>query len=210
MIPLRRPPETDVTLPQRTETTRAPRAEPTHEWRSDESGQPARLRGRCVELARARWPERGDPSTPPAIAGFVNSSFSPLVAATAERCLRRAADPLPAGTAVVLVTGSGDVASAVQVARAVDAGTRVGPLLFFQSVPNAVAGHIAARHGLDGPVVCLSPAADPLADGISAAELLFADGDAAAALVVCAEQAPDHAYAVLVAPIHEGSEGGST
>ena len=35
-------------------------------------------------------------------------------------------------------------------------GDRVGPLLFFQSVPNAVAGHVAARWGLTGPVVCLS------------------------------------------------------
>jgi hypothetical protein len=171
-----------------------------------------------VRLAEGRWPEPGDPARPPAIAGFIASSFSPLVAAAAERCLRRAPDPVPARTAVVLVTATGDVAAAVQVARAVDAGARVGPLFFFQSVPNAVAGHVAARHGLTGPVICVAApvSGDQLpvsgdglpvsGDGLAAVELLFADGDADAAVVVSVDQQPDRAHAVLVAPatIHKG------
>ena len=48
-------------------------------------------------------------------------------------------------TAIVMVTALGDVTSATRVAAAVDAGKRVSPLLFFQSVPNAVAGYLAAR-----------------------------------------------------------------
>jgi hypothetical protein len=102
----------------------------------------------------------------------------------------------------VIVTGYGDVASAAHVAAAVDAGARVGPLLFFQSVPNAVAGHIAAGHGLDGPVVCLSPmAADAdgaMAEGLAEAALLIDDANLDAALVVVADQSPDVAYAVLL------------
>jgi 3-oxoacyl-(acyl-carrier-protein) synthase len=154
-----------------------------------------------VTTGRADWPEPGDPPEPPGIAGFVVSTFAPLVAAVAQRCLTRAAAPPPA-TAVVIVTGCGDVASARHVAGAVDAGTRIGPLMFFQSVPNAVAGHLAARYGLDGPVVCLSPAepAAALADGLAEAALLIADGDAGGALVIVAEQDPDHAYAVLAQP----------
>jgi 3-oxoacyl-(acyl-carrier-protein) synthase len=149
-------------------------------------------------LAEAAWPEPGD-GPPPPIAGFIVSTFSPLVAAAAERCLSRA--PLvPYRTAVVIVTVRGDVASARHVAGAVDAGARIGPLLFFQSVPNAVAGHLAARHGLDGPVVCLSPAADPLAEGLAEAALLIADEDLDAALVVVADQDPDLAHALLVRP----------
>jgi hypothetical protein len=160
---------------------------------------------RLATVARAAWPEPGDPAAPPAIPGFVVSTFSPLVAAVAERCLSRA-PAVPPRTGIVLVTGQGDVASAVHVAGAVDAGARVGPLLFFQSVPNAVAGHVAARHGLDGPVVCLSPTgdpsggpgADPLAAGLAEAALLLDDADAGAVLVVRADQDPDTAHAVLV------------
>ena len=44
-----------------------------------------------------------------------------------------------------MVTALGDVTTATRVAAAVDAGQRASPLLFFQSVPNAVAGYLAAR-----------------------------------------------------------------
>jgi hypothetical protein len=155
-------------------------------------------------LSCARWP-RSDADTLPPLPGFVGSSFSPLVAEAAERCLRahHGAPPVDPAvglrTAVIVASAGGDVASAVRVARAVDGGARVGPLLFFQSVPNAVAGHVAARWGLAGPVVCL---ASP-GDGLAAAALLFDDGDADEALVVFAEQATagtdrDSALALLV------------
>ncbi|MEU8261842.1 beta-ketoacyl synthase chain length factor [Micromonospora sp. NPDC048999] len=156
-------------------------------------------------LAEARWPEAGD-GAPTPVAGFVHSGFPPVVAAVAERCLgRRYGDrPLPPGnrTAVVLLSASGDRASAEHVRATVAGGGRVGPLFFFQSVPNSVAGHVAARWGLDGPVVCLSPTGDPRADGIAEAELLRYDGDADEVLLVLVEQAsdgtPGEAVAVLL------------
>ncbi|GAB3936208.1 hypothetical protein GCM10027614_12340 [Micromonospora vulcania] len=139
------------------------------------------------------------------VAGFVHSGFAPTVVAVAERCLRRRyrAAPVPTDvrTAVVLVSASGDRASAEQVRATVDAGGRVGPLFFFQSVPNSVAGHLAARWGLRGPVVCLSPTGDPRADGIAEADLLLYDGDADEVLLILIEQAPDastEAVAVLL------------
>jgi 3-oxoacyl-(acyl-carrier-protein) synthase len=140
-----------------------------------------------ITRAEARWPEAGDPAAPPPLAGFVVSSFSPLVAAVAERCLIRGygdRTAAPARTAIVIVSPLGDVASAVHVAEAVDHRTRVGPLLFYQSVPNAVAGYVAARWGLAGPVVCTSPVGDELADGLAMAGLLLDDGDCDEALVV--------------------------
>jgi 3-oxoacyl-(acyl-carrier-protein) synthase len=153
--------------------------------------------------AGAAWPEPGDAEVP-ALAGFVVSSFSPLVAAVAERCLTRAGRTRngaesSVGTAVVLASGTGDLPGALAVAAAVDAGTRVRPLMFFQSVPNAVAGYVAARWGLRGPVVCLADAAD----AVGVAALLLDDGDADAALIVRVETpggAPerDSAHAVLV------------
>lgn len=142
---------------------------------------------------------------PRPLPGFVLSSFSPLVAAAANECLTTrhgnapAADDVGGRTAIVVVSGSGDVAMAEHVAHAVDDGARVGPLLFFQAVPNSVAGHVAATWGLRGPVVCLCPTGDPKAEGLAHARLLIDDGDANEVLVVLVEQAgAETAHAVLV------------
>lgn len=155
-------------------------------------------------LASAAWPESDVDIELPALAGFIVSTFSPLAAVAAHRCLTRHHGQAPiapdraARTALILVSPLGDVTAAVHVARAVDTGGRIGPLLFFQSVPNAVAGHIAAHWGLTGPVVCLSSAGA----GPEEAALLIDDGEADEALVIVAEQSlgggDDHAAAVLV------------
>jgi hypothetical protein len=151
-------------------------------------------------LASARWPEAHPTGPPPPVAGFIASTFSPLVAHVAEMCLRQRHHEPPAPperaerTAIVIATTTGDLTTAVAVARAVDTAARVGPLLFFQAVPNAVAGYIAARWGLGGPVTCLSPAAGPddaLAAALEVAALLIDDGDADEVLVIRADQDPD-------------------
>ena len=157
----------------------------------------------AVRTVRAEWPEPGDPPQPPALAGFVVSAFSPMVAAVASRCLSRAYGmPGPERrTAIVIASPLGDVASAVHVAAAVDSGARIGPLLFYQSVPNAVAGYLAARWRLTGPVVCIS---DELAEGLVVARLLIDDGDCDEALVVVTRgEGPDSALAVLVGVAEE-------
>ena len=133
-------------------------------------------------LSAASWPEATADDEVPPLAGFIESTFSPLLAAVAARALRRRPDPAVPGavTAIVMVTALGDLASAIRVAAAVDAGMRVSPLLFFQSVPNAVAGYLAARWNLTGPVVCVSG----LSAGLAIAALLIDDADADDALVV--------------------------
>lgn len=163
-------------------------------------------------LAQGRWPDTGDFELPQ-LAGFVVSSFNPLAAEAAERCLRGAFGEPPAppevgvSTAVIVVSASGDAKSARHVARTVDAGGRVGPLMFFQSVPNSVAGHVAARWGLGGPVVCLSPVGEPLADGLAQAELVISDGDATTALVVLVEEPdePGHEASATAVLVSEGA-----
>ncbi|ROR35709.1 beta-ketoacyl synthase chain length factor [Kitasatospora cineracea] len=157
-------------------------------------------------LAAGRWPRSAADLEPPVLPGFVASSFSPLAAEAARRCLDAHQGGVPAElpvTAVVVASELGDLAGAVQVAEAVDGGARLGPLLFFQAVPNAVAGHLAARRGLTGPVVCVGGAGA----GLEVAELLLADGDAELVLLVLVEQAAagpdggsDRAAAVLLAP----------
>jgi len=117
-------------------------------------------------LAESAWPETAADVTAPSPAGFVFSSFSPVAAEVAKRCLERRAAARSAAavttgvttgaiTGVIVASSLGDLAGAQHVARAVDTGGRVGPLLFFQCVPNAVAGYAAARWQLTGPVACL-------------------------------------------------------
>ncbi|MEV6924383.1 hypothetical protein AB0M46_07730 [Dactylosporangium sp. NPDC051485] len=152
--------------------------------------------------AAARWPGPED-TDPPRLAGFIHSGFNPIIAAVAGRCLADLPESAPtAETALVLVSDLGDVESAAHVAAAVDAGARVGPLFFFQSVPNAVLGHIAAKHGLTGPVSCVCDAGS----GVDTARGLLADGDAHRVLII--EIDPDDtAAAVLVG--HEPRHGGA-
>lgn len=156
-----------------------------------------------VVLARAQWPAAEDDALP-AIAGFTLSTFSPLVAETAERCLRARYGTAPArpthagSTALVLASADGDTTTTETAQATAEAGGRVPPLLFFQSNPNAVLGWIAARWQLDGPVLSIAPVGDPLADGQAVAELLIADGEAAEVLVIAAELDPDRAEAVLL------------
>lgn len=171
-------------------------------------------------LARAAWPE-GPEDALPAVPGFILSSFNPLVVEVAERCLRRVFPPPPlrdparaARIGILLASAGGDRATARALAQAVESGGRVPPLLFFQSNPNAVLGHVTARWGLAGPVVCVSPvfpaspvipaspvfqespvfgvssgsAAEALEEAMTVAAALIGDGDADEVLVVAAEQ----------------------
>jgi hypothetical protein len=138
-------------------------------------------------LSSACWPEEGDGGEVTPLPGFIESTFSPLIAEVGGRVLSRR-DPMRAdGTviAIVLVTALGDVTSAVRVATAVDTGERVPPLLFYQSVPNAVAGYLAARWNLTGPVVCVSG----IRAALEAAALLIDDADADESLVVSVDLA---------------------
>jgi 3-oxoacyl-(acyl-carrier-protein) synthase len=154
----------------------------------------------------SHWPQPGDDALagPPSLPGFVGSSFSPLVAVVADRCLQSLYGEVAAKqgekVGIVLVSRTGDRAGAEHVRQAVADGKRVGPLYFFQSVPNSVAGYVAARWGLHGPVVCLSPAGDARQAGFDQAALLIADGEADQVLVVLVEQASqgDTAIALLV------------
>jgi hypothetical protein len=167
-------------------------------------------------LSSASWPEEEDDSEVTPLAGFIESNFSPLVAEVAGRALGNRAGGLAqpqaaAGlTAIVLVTALGDVTSATRVAAAVDARTRVPPLQFFQCVPNAVAGYLAARWHLTGPVACVSGTSA----GLDVAALLIDDADADEVLVVRADLAvraghPDCGAAILVTRQTPSTEGGS-
>ncbi|MEK2490396.1 hypothetical protein WN990_12585 [Kitasatospora purpeofusca] len=168
-------------------------------------------------LAEAVWPdpEAREPEQLPPLPGFSASTFNPLVAETAERCLRarHGAAPAPGRTALLLVSASGDLATARAIEEAAaDTARRMPPLLFFQSNPNAVLGHIAARWGLTGPVVAICPAEPPPPgrvpqDALDLAELLLADGDADQVLVIAAEQAEQTEQADQTDKDADGTDG---
>ncbi|GAA3056254.1 beta-ketoacyl synthase chain length factor [Actinokineospora globicatena] len=155
-------------------------------------------------LAEARFPG-ADPSRQPApLPGFVSSSFAPLIAQAADDCLRQVHGEAPAPadrgdrTAVVVVSVRGDLGTATAVAAAIEAGKRMPPILFFQSVANSAAGRVAVTWGLRGPVVCTSPVGDPLADALAVADLLVVDEAADEVLVVLVEQGAEQATALLL------------
>jgi hypothetical protein len=89
-----------------------------------------------------------------------------------------------------VVVGNGDEAGAEHVRRLVADGKRIGPLWFFQSVPNSIAGWVAAKWQLRGPVVCMTNG------GLDEAALLIDDGDAEQVLIVTV--GVDEASAVMV------------
>jgi len=160
-------------------------------------------------VAAASWPETAADIEVTPLAGFIESNFSPLLAEVAGRALHRRAELEASGqvTAIVMVTARGDVTSAARVAAVLDAGRRVPPLQFYQAVPNAVAGYLAARWHLTGPVVCMSG----IAAGLEAAALLIEDADADQVLVVhvdlaVADGEPDYAAALLVTGLPTGND----
>lgn len=161
-----------------------------------------------------RWPA-GEADQVPVLPGFILSSFSPLAAAVADSCLSEYyAQPAVSAasrqrTGVLLASRSSDLVSAEHVSRSVAGGRRLGPLFFFQAAPNSVVGQITAHWGLGGPVVCISPLGDPLADAMAEAALMLEDGDADEVLLILLEQgsansgdgqqSEDRAHALLLA-----------
>ncbi|MFJ5264912.1 beta-ketoacyl synthase chain length factor [Streptomyces sp. NPDC088387] len=159
-------------------------------------------------LARTAWSADTD-ERPPNLPGFTASPFAPIIAHVADVCLRERHQepPVPAeradSIAMVLVSQLGDMATEAAVVGSVDTGSKASPLLFYQSVPSAVLGFVSARWGLGGPVICISPAGDPLTEAMDLAELLIEDGSAGDVLLVLVELSaregqPDHAEALLV------------
>lgn len=163
-------------------------------------------------LGRAGWPAGGAATPPRPVAGFADSPFAALAVHVADACLsqvfcRRPVPPRRGDRiGIVLASRRGDVATAAAIGNAVTLRKRIPPLLFFQSVPNAVAGRIASNWGLCGPLTCTSPVGDPLADAIALARLLAGDGDADEMLVVVIELSTtdserDQASAVFLGPV---------
>ncbi len=137
-------------------------------------------------LATARL--EGD-ADPPGVPGFALSRFNPLVNELARRCLTTVGDVSGPGTALLLGTTFGDTTTIDTASRNLVAGQVRNPLLFYQSVPTTILGHVAREYGITGPVVCCSIRTDPANELAELAELLLLDEELRQVLVIEVELA---------------------
>jgi hypothetical protein len=107
----------------------------------------------------------------PPVPGFIESQFNPLVYEVARRCLSTGGGD--AGTAIVLGSGFGDTTTADLASQNVAKGNVHNPLLFFQSVPTSILGHIAREFGIVGPLTCLAGGSELSAHVLEMADMLL-------------------------------------
>ncbi|MQS06045.1 ketosynthase [Streptomyces alkaliphilus] len=152
-----------------------------------------------VGAAAIAWPVSGD--GPPAVPGFVESRFNPLVRAAVDRCLDDAAPARPerftGRTAVLLLTLFGDATTTDLAGRRLQAGRAHNPLLFHQSVPTSILGFVSREHGLRGALTCLSVDAASLPAAFETAELILADDEVDQLLLVGVELVPTRRAAAV-------------
>lgn len=133
--------------------------------------------------------ERDDAAEPESVPGFVVSSFNPMVNAVAGACAEELSEAERAGTALLLATVLGDIVTADTASLRLAEGHHHNPLLFYQSIPNAILGHVARRYGLAGAVTCVAGFADVVGEALEVAEIALLSSDAEQVLLVYVEQA---------------------
>ncbi len=149
------------------------------------------LRAPALVVGAAAVPRPVGEDGPPAVPGFIESRFNPLVRAAVDRCL---ADAAPAGparfadrTAVLLVTLFGDATTTDLAGQRLQEGRAHNPLLFYQSVPTSILGYVSREHGLRGALTCLSVDAASMPEAFETAELMLADEEVDQLLLVGVE-----------------------
>lgn len=135
------------------------------------------------------------PEDLPAIPGFAESAFSPLVDEVVRRCLGEEdatgiLGVAGAETGLVLGTGFGDVVTHDLASERLARGRPPNPLLFYQAVPTSVLGHVCSRYGITGPVQCLSLNGDFAPQLLATADAVLATEDVRQILVVAVELGP--------------------
>jgi hypothetical protein len=98
-------------------------------------------------------------------------------------------DRRPARTAVLLASAFSDMVTAETVAVQTAEEWRVQPLLFHQPVPNPVINLAARRHGVTGPVSCLSVPERVADEARAVAETMLGDGSVDRVIVLLVEVA---------------------
>ncbi|WP_052479994.1 ketosynthase [Streptomyces sp. NBRC 110035] len=151
----------------------------------------------------------------PKVRGFVGSRFGPLVHAVGTACLGEpeafaGADGSGSRrTGIVLATMFGDTVTADTFTQRVIAGQVHSPLLFLQSVPTSILGHLTKQYGITGPLNCVSGGTDLAVEALRLADVLMGSGDVDQVLVVGVESAPNERVGWVTASLAgEASFGG--
>ena len=141
------------------------------------------------------------------VPGFIESAFNPLAYHAAAQCLHgREFDG--SRLAVVLHSLVGDSTTTGLASRLLVGGQAHNAILFMQATANAVLGFLSREFGLAGPLLSLSTVDD---DPLDTAELLLADPELDAVLLLTVELAADErtaaAYRLIgrTPPTHDGA-----
>ena len=146
------------------------------------------------------YPDPPAPSpAPEPLPGFVESDFNPLISFAVRGALAAAGEPPAPDTGMVLVTSFGDTETADAASRRLAAGRPASPLLFYQSIPNSILGHLGREFGMTGPITCVSAGSRLLSEGLTLAESLLDEGAAGDVLLVGVDLAPNE----RVRAVHE-------
>jgi len=124
---------------------------------------------------------------PGAVSGFIESSFNPMVYECVRRHVSSGAIRRADRTAIVLGSAFGDATTADVASRNLIAGKSRNPLLFFQSVPNSIMGHLAREYGFTGMISCITYSGNALQSMLQLAELYFNDPEIEQIVLVATE-----------------------
>jgi 3-oxoacyl-(acyl-carrier-protein) synthase len=125
----------------------------------------------------------------PPVPGFIESQFSPLVKAVVDACVTEAGGVPGERTGILLVTTFGDSTTTDTASRRQLAGQVHNPLLFYQSVPTSILGHVTREHRITGPICCISVLDSPISQALEMAAMMIADGDIEQVLLIAVELA---------------------
>jgi acyl-coenzyme A synthetase/AMP-(fatty) acid ligase len=140
------------------------------------------------DLAALLAPQEAPPRLAP-VPSFIESAFGPLVSHAVSQAV--GGDLAEPRTAFVLASTFGDTATADLASRKLVAGLPLNALLFYQSIPNSILGHLAQQYGFVGPLTCLAARERLLTRCLAQAELILEDEAADRVVVVAVELAPD-------------------
>ncbi len=133
----------------------------------------------------------------PPVAGFVGSSFNPIVYSCLKTLAAGAGIPQPARTAVVLGSGLGDAWTLDAASQCVVQGGRVSATLFYQSVPVSILGYAARELGIQGGLLSVSGLPDPWHEALEFSRCLLQAGEVRAViLLVAATPGSERAQAI--------------
>jgi len=145
-------------------------------------------------LSRADSPVAPPPELP-SVPRFVESNFPLAVSQVVSQVKGRR--PPAEQVGFVLATSFGDVTTTDVASRRMAEGRPHNPLLFYQSIPNSILGHLSKGTNFTGPLSCVSAADLLLTQALTVAELTLEEGSADQILLIGVDLAESERIAAI-------------